>query len=94
MFSNSSSTLASCTGLGQDIDPHGDNPQLSNSADTIAIPVVFGVIGVVLTLATIIIGIIQIQIAWKHQHDTANCRIDLETSSPDIAAATSLYVDM
>lgn len=71
---------------------------MSNNADTIAIPVVFGVIGVVLTLATIIIGIVQIQIAWKHQRKTANCRADLETavelssSSPGIAAATTLYI--
>jgi hypothetical protein len=41
---------------------------------------VFGVLGLVITLATIIIGIIQIKIAWKHQHQTANCRIDLEAA--------------
>jgi hypothetical protein len=100
MSLNSSSTLKSCTGLGPNIDPDGDNSRLSNNADTIAIPVVFGVIGVVLTLATIIVGIIQIRIVWKHQRKTANCRADLETavelssSSPDIIAATSLYVAM
>jgi hypothetical protein len=98
MSLNSSSTLASCTGLGPNVDSDGDNPRLLNTADSITIPMVFGVIGVVLTLATIIIGIIQIQIAWKHQRKTANCRADLELAvelsppSSDTTAASSLYV--
>ena len=80
MSVKSSLTLVSCKGHGPNIVPDGDNLRSSNTADAIAVPVVFGVLGLVLTLATIIIGIIQIKIAWKHQHQTANCRIDLEAA--------------
>ena len=87
--------FVSCTGLDQSIDPVNESIRPSNSADAIAIPVAFGVIGVVLTLATTIVGIIQIRTARKHQQETAKCQADLESAveppspSPDVSMATS-----
>jgi len=41
----------------------------SNTLDTLTIPIVFGAIGAVLTLATIVIGIIQIRAARCRHRD-------------------------
>ncbi|KAM0695123.1 hypothetical protein Q7P36_005479 [Cladosporium allicinum] len=41
----------------------------NNTLDTLTIPIVFGIIGAVLTLATIVIGIVQIRAARCRHRD-------------------------
>jgi hypothetical protein len=50
----------------------------SNTADTLTIPIVFGAIGAVLTLATIVIGIIQIRAARCRHRDAEAGQSDHE----------------
>lgn len=45
------------------------SPSASNTFETLTIPIVFGAIGAVLTLATIVIGIIQIRAARCRHRD-------------------------
>jgi hypothetical protein len=50
----------------------------NNTLDTLTIPVVFGAIGAVLTLATIVIGIIQIRAARCRHRDAEAGQSDHE----------------
>jgi protein-S-isoprenylcysteine O-methyltransferase Ste14 len=50
----------------------------SNNLDTLTIPIVFGAIGAILTLATIVIGIIQIRAARCRYHDAEAGQSDHE----------------
>jgi hypothetical protein len=50
----------------------------TNTLDTLTIPIVFGAIGAVLTLATIAIGIIQIRASRRRHGDVEAGRRDLE----------------
>jgi hypothetical protein len=50
----------------------------SNTLDTLTIPIVFGAIGAVLTLATIVIGIIQIRAARCRHRDAEAGQIEHE----------------
>ena len=94
MSTNLSSALVSCKDLGPSIDPVNESARQSNTADTTIVPIIFGAIGAALTLATIVIGIMQIKIALKHRESTINCRGDLETATelsspfPDLTTIT------
>jgi uncharacterized protein HemX len=50
----------------------------TNTLDTLTIPIVFGAIGAVLTLATIVIGIIQIRAARYRHRDAEMGQSDHE----------------
>jgi len=74
-------------------DTHAAAPSsaaASNTLDTLTIPVVFGAIGAVLTLATIVIGIIQIRAARRRHRDaeTGHIEHELDERQPrrDLAA--------
>jgi hypothetical protein len=56
----------------------------TNTLDTLTIPIVFGAIGAVLTLATIVIGIIQIRAARCRHRDaeTSQDGHELEEQQP------------
>lgn len=95
MFANLSSMVVSYKDLEPSVDPVDEPARPSSTADTTTIPMIFGMIGVALTLATTAIGIMQIKIAVKHRESTTNCRDDLETAielsspSPDLTTFTS-----
>jgi hypothetical protein len=61
----------------------------TNTLDTLTIPIVFGAIGAVLTLATIVIGIIQIRAARCRHRDAeagpSDHELDEQQSRRDIA---------
>lgn len=65
---------------------HASTP---NSLETLTIPIVFGIMGAILTLATIVIGIVQIK-AMKSRHRDLEYNNDIELdAAPPVVSNTS-----